>query len=146
MPGTSRRTSSAGRAQCRRTCRWTCRSACSPTPPTAAVASTWNPATGWCFLTDGMVERNAVGVDFPAAIAETRALHPREAVRAMADRVLEATGNTLEDDATVLVPGLARWARTRPQQSSTEPSRSAPANPSFDSAPIGWPERRSHRW
>jgi hypothetical protein len=56
----------------------------------------------WVFLTDGMIERNAVGVDFPAAIAETRALHPREAVRALADRVLEATGNQLSDDATVL--------------------------------------------
>jgi serine phosphatase RsbU (regulator of sigma subunit) len=53
-------------------------------------------------LTDGMVERNAVDMDFPAVIAETRALHPREAVRMMADRVLEATDNTLNDDATVL--------------------------------------------
>ena len=54
------------------------------------------------FLTDGMLERNAVAVDLPAAIAETRALHPREAVRALADRVLDATGNALTDDATVL--------------------------------------------
>jgi serine phosphatase RsbU (regulator of sigma subunit) len=54
------------------------------------------------FLTDGMVERNAVDVDFPAAIVQTRELHPREAVRALADRVLEATGNKLRDDATVL--------------------------------------------
>ena len=36
------------------------------------------------------------------AIAETRSLHPREAVRALADRVLDATGHTLNDDATVL--------------------------------------------
>jgi hypothetical protein len=49
-----------------------------------------------------MLERNAVGVDFPRAIAETRSLHPREAVRALADQVLEATGNVLNDDATVL--------------------------------------------
>ena len=53
-------------------------------------------------ITDGMLERNAVVVDLPAAIAETRALHPREAVRALADRVLAATGNALSDDATVL--------------------------------------------
>jgi serine phosphatase RsbU (regulator of sigma subunit) len=53
-------------------------------------------------LTDGMVERNAVAVDLPAAIAETRSLHPREAVRALADRVLDATGGALNDDATVL--------------------------------------------
>ena len=60
------------------------------------------PGDRLVLLTDGMVERNAGGVDFPAAIAETRALHPREAVRALADRVLQATGNTLADDATVL--------------------------------------------
>jgi serine phosphatase RsbU (regulator of sigma subunit) len=54
------------------------------------------------FLTDGIVERNAVGLDFAAAIVETRALHPREAVRELADRVLEATGNQLNDDATLL--------------------------------------------
>jgi serine phosphatase RsbU (regulator of sigma subunit) len=53
-------------------------------------------------LTDGMVERNADAVDFPAVIAQPRALHPREAVRALADRVLEATGHELSDDATVL--------------------------------------------
>lgn len=60
------------------------------------------PGDRLVFLTDGMIERNAVGVDFPAAIAETRALHPREAVRALADRVLEATGHELADDATVM--------------------------------------------
>lgn len=53
-------------------------------------------------LTDGMLERRAGWVDLTAVIAETRSLHPREAVRALADRVLEATGNDLSDDATVL--------------------------------------------
>jgi serine phosphatase RsbU (regulator of sigma subunit) len=60
------------------------------------------PGDRLVFLTDGMVERNAVGIDFPAAIAQTRALHPREAVRALADLVLQATDNDLNDDATVL--------------------------------------------
>ena len=60
------------------------------------------PGDRLVFLTDGMIERNAVGVDFPAAIVETRALHPRETVRALADRVLEATGQALSDDATIL--------------------------------------------
>ena len=60
------------------------------------------PGDRLILLTDGMVERNAVGDDFAAAIAETRALHPRETVRALADRVLEETGNELNDDATVL--------------------------------------------
>lgn len=54
------------------------------------------------FLTDGMLERGAVWVDLAEAIAETRSLHPREAVRALADRVLDATGHALNDDATVL--------------------------------------------
>ena len=54
------------------------------------------------FITDGMLERTAVSVDLPAAIIETRSLHPREAVRALADRVLAATGGELTDDATVL--------------------------------------------
>ena len=54
------------------------------------------------FVTDGMLERNAVGVDLPAEIRATRALHPREAVRSLADRVLDATGHALSDDATVL--------------------------------------------
>jgi serine phosphatase RsbU (regulator of sigma subunit) len=60
------------------------------------------PGDRLVLLTDGMVERNAVGLDFAAAIVETQALHPREAVRALADRVLEETGNKLKDDATVL--------------------------------------------
>jgi serine phosphatase RsbU (regulator of sigma subunit) len=54
------------------------------------------------FLTDGMLERNAVNVDFAQAISDTLALHPREAVRALADRVLQETGKALDDDATVL--------------------------------------------
>ena len=53
-------------------------------------------------VTDGMLERSAANVDLPAAIQATRALHPREAVRALADRALEATGHALGDDATVL--------------------------------------------
>lgn len=60
------------------------------------------PGDRLVLLTDGMVERNADGVDFPAVIAQTMALHPREAVRALADLVLEATGHELSDDATIL--------------------------------------------
>src|SRR3954453_17758896 len=53
-------------------------------------------------VTDGMLERNVARVDLPAKLAETQSLHPREAVRAMADRALEAAGHALADDATVL--------------------------------------------
>ena len=49
-----------------------------------------------------MLERNAAGIDIPGAIQDTRSTHPREVVRALADRALEATGQALSDDATVL--------------------------------------------
>lgn len=53
-------------------------------------------------VTDGMLERAAEGFDLAGAIRETRLLHPREAVRALSDLVLEVTGGVLDDDATVL--------------------------------------------
>ncbi len=54
------------------------------------------------FVTDGMLERQASGLDLMEEIEQTRALHPRQAVRALADCVLAATGGILRDDATVL--------------------------------------------
>jgi serine phosphatase RsbU (regulator of sigma subunit) len=53
-------------------------------------------------VTDGMLERHAAGLDLPAVIRDTGTLHPREAVRSLADAVLAATGGALRDDATVL--------------------------------------------
>jgi serine phosphatase RsbU (regulator of sigma subunit) len=60
------------------------------------------PGDRLVLVTDGMLERNAVGADLRKEIMDTRSLHPREAVRAMADRVLASTGHELSDDATVL--------------------------------------------
>ena len=54
-------------------------------------------------VTDGMLERNAAGLDLSIAVRETRELHPREAARGLADSVLRATGDDLRDDATVMV-------------------------------------------
>lgn len=54
------------------------------------------------FVTDGMLERQAAGLDLLVEIERTGALHPRQAVRALADNVLAATGGALKDDATVL--------------------------------------------
>jgi len=54
------------------------------------------------FVTDGMLERNAADLDLPAIIGHTHALHAREAVRQLTDRVLEVTGHALSDDATTV--------------------------------------------
>jgi serine phosphatase RsbU (regulator of sigma subunit) len=61
---------------------------------------TLEPGDRIVFVTDGMLERTAV--DLAEAIKDTRSLHPREAVRARADRVLETTDGVLRDDATAL--------------------------------------------
>ncbi|AVT34239.1 serine/threonine protein phosphatase [Plantactinospora sp. BC1] len=54
-------------------------------------------------LTDGMRERNAASLDLPALLRSFVELHPREAVRALADAVIEVSGPTLADDATLLI-------------------------------------------
>lgn len=55
------------------------------------------------FLTDGMLERSAASLDLVAEIHETRSLHPRETTRRLADKVLDVTGSSLADDATLMV-------------------------------------------
>jgi serine phosphatase RsbU (regulator of sigma subunit) len=73
--------------------------------PEAAFASTQVPlqhGDRLVIVTDGMLERNAARLDLPSVISDTRSLHPREAVRALADRVLAASAGELSDDATVL--------------------------------------------
>jgi Stage II sporulation protein E (SpoIIE) len=78
------------------------------------------------FLTDGMLERNAVGIDFPQAIVETASLHPREAVRALADRVLKKTDNKLKDDATILcVDWHGQHGQHRSSRHGAEPGRAS---------------------
>ena len=54
------------------------------------------------FLTDGILERNAAGVNAIEVLTQTRHLHPREAVQALTRTVVEACGGVLRDDATVL--------------------------------------------
>jgi serine phosphatase RsbU (regulator of sigma subunit) len=73
-----------------------------PETPYRSSFQTLEPGDRLVFVTDGMVERNAADVDLQAGIHDTRSLHPREAVRALADRTLEVTGHRLKDDATVL--------------------------------------------
>jgi serine phosphatase RsbU (regulator of sigma subunit) len=54
-------------------------------------------------VTDGMLERAAASLDLQAHVRQTRALHPREATRALADLVIAASGGVLADDAALLV-------------------------------------------
>ena len=54
------------------------------------------------FLTDGLLERNAAGVDVAAILADGSELHPREAVQQLIRSVLKGAGGELSDDATAL--------------------------------------------
>lgn len=66
-------------------------------------------------VTDGFLERNAVGIAVPSILEGSADRHPREVVRELANSVLEATGHSLRDDATALCidwhgPGEERTA------------------------------------
>ncbi|MER6133782.1 PP2C family protein-serine/threonine phosphatase [Streptomyces sp. NPDC001815] len=78
-------------------------------------------------LTDGMQERAAADVDLPSVIHETRALHPREAVRSLTAAVLDACRGTLTDDATVLI--LDWHGNRRPSPESRPADRSSSGGP-----------------
>jgi serine phosphatase RsbU (regulator of sigma subunit) len=54
------------------------------------------------FLTDGMLERDAAGLNIAAILAASMNMHAREAVQHLTQAVLQATGGQLRDDATAL--------------------------------------------
>lgn len=68
----------------------------------AASTVTLEPGDRLILVTDGMLERHITSLDLPSAIRDTQDLHPREAVRALADHALTAAGHDLQDDATLL--------------------------------------------
>jgi serine phosphatase RsbU (regulator of sigma subunit) len=76
---------------------------------------TLRPGDRLVLVTDGMLERNLGAVDLLSAIADSRDLHPRELVRALADSALEASGHQLSDDATIL---CLDWHGTHDQKRS----------------------------
>jgi serine phosphatase RsbU (regulator of sigma subunit) len=78
------------------------------------------------FVTDGMLERSVVSIELPVAIQDTRDLHPREVVRALADSALAAAGQSLQDDATVLcLDWHGRHHEARDAVSGAEPARAS---------------------
>jgi serine phosphatase RsbU (regulator of sigma subunit) len=63
---------------------------------------TLEPKDRLVFVTDGMLERNAADLELERLIAAGAQIHPREAVQDVVRTLLELTGGTLKDDASVL--------------------------------------------
>ena len=80
------------------------------------TTATLEPGDRIVMVTDGMLEHHIGSIRLPDVIAETRDLHPRELVRALADTALDATGHQLGDDATVL---CLDWYGTHDQERSS---------------------------
>src|SRR5690349_9721307 len=71
--------------------------------PYRSTALSLEPGDRLVLVTDGMLERGAATLDLIAEITRTRDLHARETTRQLTDLVLQVSGRTLADDATLLV-------------------------------------------
>jgi serine phosphatase RsbU (regulator of sigma subunit) len=74
-----------------------------PESPNHAGEVALRPGDRLVVLTDGARERSAANLDLRAHLRTIAGVHPREAVRALADAVLAVAGPTLPDDATLLI-------------------------------------------
>ena len=54
------------------------------------------------FVTDGMLERDAAGMNIAAILTASKDMHAREAVQDLTQAVLQASAGQLRDDATAL--------------------------------------------
>ena len=68
----------------------------------AAQALPLNPGDRLMFVTDGLLERGAAGLDVRAILENSRDDHPREAVQDLIQAATDASGGKLEDDGTAL--------------------------------------------
>jgi serine phosphatase RsbU (regulator of sigma subunit) len=60
------------------------------------------PGDRLMFVTDGLLERGAAGLDVRAILQDSRGDHPREAVQNLIQAATDASGGKLEDDGTAL--------------------------------------------
>lgn len=72
------------------------------TAPYRADRITFRPGDRLLVVTDGYLDRNAGRLDIEAVLAGTSDRHPRQIVQELAGKLLKATGNDLQDDATAL--------------------------------------------
>jgi serine phosphatase RsbU (regulator of sigma subunit) len=80
------------------------------------------------FLTDGMLERDAAGMNIDAILTAGIDMHPREAVQNLTQAVLQASGGQLRDDATAL---CLDWhgGPPRDRDATSGANREGPADP-----------------
>lgn len=69
------------------------------------------------FLTDGMLERNAAGIDIETLLLQAAELHPREAVQHVVLALLQAADGDLKDDATAM---CVDWHGGPPRERTTQ--------------------------
>lgn len=87
------------------------------------------PGDRLIMLTDGMLEGAAAKADLPAVLRHTKNLHPRETALALTGAVMDAVGDRLHDDATVVCLDWHGPQETRRHVSSgADTTRASPAH------------------